>query len=170
MMEETIRSQQRPSPCFQHVSCNLFKRETPIIRDPFINFNVERKGENLTRIAYEIKAQDLDAHKLNFSFPLESTYIKKYTSYFQLSHCGPNSSITVCLRQLSGLDSGEDAVPDYYRQPCDVWMTFIDEKEKFFFCNHPMSNQWKSRKITCPLPSNPGGLNCVLWVRFNTVV
>ncbi|KAI9562786.1 hypothetical protein GHT06_010241 [Daphnia sinensis] len=117
------------------------------------------------------------------------THGYSYTYYFELQ-CNllPTPKINTnqtqtknfrfCLTTRPGENDGsnptddEDAIPDYYRLPCDIWLTVGNVATKHFFVKCPES-KWKSRRI--PIPSHYGDYDDhygdfggVLWIKFKS--
>ncbi|KAI9562787.1 hypothetical protein GHT06_010242 [Daphnia sinensis] len=105
-----------------------------------------------------------------------------YTYYFELQ-CNVSPTPTINPNQTQtrhfqfflttrpGENDGSNptrcAIPDYYRLPCDMWLTVSNAVSKHFFVKCPES-KWKSKRISIPNPAHYGGFNGALWIKFKS--
>lgn len=146
--------------------------------------SVSKQSETLVTVNWNCnhapEIQKSGPHQVN------RTHGYSYTYYFELQcnlswvpKIGPNqtpqkNSFQFLLTKRPGQNDGSnptndgDAIPDYYRLPCDMWLTLSNVGTKHFFKKCPV-NRWKSKKISIPTPSHYSAFSGVLSIKFNSI-
>lgn len=144
--------------------------------------SVSKQSETLVTVNWNCN-NTTDIQK---SGPLQvnRTHGYSYTYYFELQcnlSCVPKignsqtfqkNSFQLLLTQRPGQNDGSnptndgDAIPDYYRLPCDMWLTVGNTKHFFKKCPE---SQWKSKIISITTPSHYNTFSGVLSIKFNSI-
>lgn len=107
-------------------------------------------------------------------------YSYTYDYELQLNMCdpgiGPKLTIRHSFQFLMTTQPGQndgsnptndgDAIPDYYRLPCDMWLKFTNDTTKISF-EKDSESQWKSKTISIESLHDTFGV--VLWIKFNSI-
>lgn len=150
----------------------------------FTNVSIENKEDTLFGVSWT--SDYTQSVKKTLPLQVKRTYGYPYFYYFEFS-CNfmwdaktePNQiakgSIQLHFKQASGKSDGStstdegDAIPDYYREPCDIWMTVPNAVEKYFLHRSSSSSEWKTEIISIASPHRyQETFSRVLWIKFNS--